>query len=127
MSITLHSPFANHALLMFESGLREQQRELALAIDRVQKGMRALADSGPGDVVDDASDNASREAMFASYRQNRLQLREVELALKRIPRAILASVLPVGVPSASNGYKQCHGQPIASNARSKPSREESIE
>jgi DnaK suppressor protein len=84
MSVTSYSPFVSNALALFESRLREQQRELVLAIDRAQKGIRELVDSGPGDVVDDACDNASREAMLASYHQNRIQLRKVELALKRI-------------------------------------------
>jgi len=71
-------------LLLFKNGLREQQRELARAMDRSQKEIRALADSGSGDVVDDSGDNASKEAIFASYNKNRTQLRKVELALERI-------------------------------------------
>ncbi len=84
MSSTTYSPLADTMLLLFKNGLREQQRELARAMDRSQKEIRALADSGSGDVVDDSGDNASKEAIFASYNKNRTQLRKVELALERI-------------------------------------------
>lgn len=84
MSYTTHSSFDRNVLLLFTSGLREQHRELALAIDRTQKEIRALADSESGDVVDDSSDNASKEAIFASYSKSRTQLRKIELALERI-------------------------------------------
>jgi hypothetical protein len=61
MSFTSHSPFADTVLLPFKSGLLEQQRKLARAIDRAQKEIRAIADSGPGDVLDDSCGNASKE------------------------------------------------------------------
>lgn len=82
MSLTSH--FADNVLLLFKSGLWEQRRELTHAIDKAQKEIRALADSGSGDVIDDSCGNASKEAVFASYSQNRTQLRRVELALERI-------------------------------------------
>lgn len=85
MSFMSQSPLATYALLLFESGLRDQQRELIHAIERGQKEIRALADSGPGDVVDDSSGHACKENMLASYSHNRTRLRKVELALKRIP------------------------------------------
>lgn len=78
------APLATNVLLLFESGLRDQQRELARAIERGQKEIRALADSGPGDFIDNSCGNACKENMFASYSQNRTRLRKVELALKRI-------------------------------------------
>ena len=78
------TPVATNVLLLFESGLRDQQRELMHAIDRAQKEIRALTDSGPGDVIDDSSSHACKENMLASYSQNRTRLRKVELALKRI-------------------------------------------
>jgi DnaK suppressor protein len=84
MSFMSQTPLATNVLLLFESGLQDQQRELARAIDRRQKEIRALADSGPGDVIDDSFGNACKENMLASYSQNRAQLRKVELALKRI-------------------------------------------
>jgi len=84
MSVSSHSPFADTVLLLFKHSLREQQGELARAMDKAQKEIRAIADSGPGDVVDDSRDNASKEAVFASYSQSRTQLRKVELALDRI-------------------------------------------
>ena len=84
MSYTSHSSFDSNVLLLFRSGLREQQRELARAVDRTQKEIRALADSESGDVIDDSCGHASKEAVFASYSKNRIQLRKVELALQRI-------------------------------------------
>ena len=85
MSYTSHSSlFDSNVLLLFKRDLREQRRELAHAIDRAQKEMRALVDSAPGDVLDHSSGNASKEAIFASYSHNRRQLRKVELALERI-------------------------------------------
>jgi DnaK suppressor protein len=84
MSLMSQSPLATNVLLLFESDLRDQQRELMHAIDRAQKEIRALADSESGDVVDDSCGNASKEAMFASCSKNRTQLRKVELALQRI-------------------------------------------
>ena len=82
MSLTLH--FAENVLLLVKSGLWEQQRELRHAIGKAQKEIRALADSGSSDVVDDSCGNASKEAIFTSYSQSRTQLRKVELALERI-------------------------------------------
>jgi DnaK suppressor protein len=84
MSFMSQSPFATNVLMLIESGLREQQSELARAIQRRQKEIRALADAGPGDVMDDSSGNACKENMLAGYSQIRTQLRKVELALKRI-------------------------------------------
>jgi DnaK suppressor protein len=84
MSFTSQSPLATNVLLLFESGLRDQQRELEHVVERGQKEIRALADSGPGDVMDDSCGNACKENMLASYSQSRTLLRKVELALKRI-------------------------------------------
>ncbi len=86
MSSMSQSPLATNALLLFESGLRDQQRELMHAIERGQKEIRALADSESGDVVDHSCGTAGKENMLASYSQNRTLLRKVELALKRISR-----------------------------------------
>jgi hypothetical protein len=127
MSFTSQSPLATNVLLLFESGLRDQQRELEHVVERGQKEIRALADSGPGDIMDDSCGNACKENILASYSHNRTLLRKVELALKRVFTGDFGSVLPVGTPSASNGYKPCHGQPTASHARSNPSKAESIE
>ena len=44
MSMTSH--FAENVLLLFKNGIWEQQRELARAIGKAQKEIRALADSG---------------------------------------------------------------------------------
>ena len=84
MSLTSEFPFASNIVLLFKSDLHEQYSELARAMDRAHKEIRALVDSGPGHVVDDSCDNVSKEAVFASYSQNRTQLRQVELALERI-------------------------------------------
>jgi RNA polymerase-binding protein DksA len=83
MSLTAHFPLAGNVLLP-TSDVREQQRELVHAIDRAQIEIRALADSESGDVVDDYSGSASREAIFPSYSESRTKLRKVELALQRL-------------------------------------------
>lgn len=77
------SPLATNVLLLFETDLRDQQHDLARAIEKGHKEIRALADSGPGYAIDDSCGNACKENMLASYSQNRTQLRKVELALKR--------------------------------------------
>jgi RNA polymerase-binding transcription factor len=84
MSFMSQPPLANNVLLGFESGLRDQHRELARAIEKRQKEIRALADFGPGDVMDASSGNARTENMLASYSQIRTQLRKIERALQRI-------------------------------------------
>src|SRR5712672_505184 len=84
MNYISESPLVSSALLLLESGLRDQQRELGRAIERGQKEIRALVDSGPGDVIDDYCGNACIENMIARYSQNRTRLRKVALALKRI-------------------------------------------
>jgi RNA polymerase-binding transcription factor len=83
MSFMSQPPLAN-VLLLFETGLREQQRELMHAIDRPQKEIRALADSESGDLIDASYGSASKEAIFASYSKNRTKLRTAELPLQRI-------------------------------------------
>lgn len=84
MSATSGSSLASNVLLLFDNDLREQQRELARAIEMGQKEIRALVASGPGDVIDHSSGNACKENMLASYTQKLTLLRKVELALKRI-------------------------------------------
>ena len=84
MSSMSQTPLTTNVILLFESGLRDQQRELAHAVERSRKEMRALADSDPGDAIDDSFGNACKENMLASYSQNRTRLRKVEMALKRI-------------------------------------------
>ena len=84
MSFMSQPPLANNVLLLFESDLRDQHRELARAIEKRQKEIRALADFGPGDVMDASSGNARTENMLASYSQIRTQLRKIEYALQRI-------------------------------------------
>lgn len=85
MSYTSHSSlFDSNVLLLFKSDLREQRRELARAIDRAQKEIRALVDFAPCDALDHSCGTASKEAIFASYSHKRTQLRKVELALERI-------------------------------------------
>jgi DnaK suppressor protein len=83
MSLTLEFS-ANNVLLLFKSDLQEQYSELTCAIDRAHKEIRALADFGPSDVIDESCGNYSKEAIFATYSQNRTQLRKVEAALQRI-------------------------------------------
>lgn len=112
MSFTSHSPFAGSVLLLLKSDLQEQRRELTRAMDRAQKEIRALADSGPSDVVDDSRDHASKETIFASYSKNRTQLRKVELALERI------STGEFGICAACEsaiGFKRLQAVPWANN------------
>lgn len=112
MSFPSHSSFADHVLLLFKGDLREQQRELAHAIQRTHKEIRALVDSGTGDVVDGSCDNTSREAIFANYSQNRMQLCRVELALERISSG------DFGICAACDGaigLKRLHAIPWANN------------
>lgn len=84
MSVSSELPLTSKVFLLFKGDLREQQSELTRAIDRIHKEIRALADSGPGDVVDESCGNSSKEAMFTAYTENRRQLRKVEAALERI-------------------------------------------
>ena len=84
MSLTSETSLADNVLLLFKNDLREQQRELAHAIDRDRKEIRALVDSRPRDVVDESCGDVSKEAVFASYSRNRTRLRTVGLALERI-------------------------------------------
>jgi len=112
MSFTSHSLLPDNVLLLFKSDLWEQQRELAHAIDRTEKEIRALADLGSGDVVDDSSDNASKEAVFASYSQNRVRLRRVELALKRISTGDFGICADCG---GTIGLKRLQALPWANN------------
>jgi DnaK suppressor protein len=84
MSVSSEFPLASKVLLLFKSDLQEQQSELTRAIDKTHKEIRALADSDPGDVIDESCGNSSKEAIFTSYSQNRTQLRKVEAALERI-------------------------------------------
>jgi DnaK suppressor protein len=112
MSVTSDSSLASNVLLLFESGLRDQQRELARAIERGQKEIRALADSGPGDAIDDSCGNASKEHLVARHTHNRTQLRKVELALKRI------SIGDFGICAACGdtiGLKRLQAVPWATN------------
>lgn len=112
MSLTSENPLAGNMLLLFKSDLREQQRELAHALDKTQKEIRALADSGPRDLVDDSCGNASREAVFASYSQNRARLRRVELALERISSGDFGICAGCG---GAIGVKRLRAVPWASN------------
>lgn len=84
MSLSSAFPVTGETLLRFESGLRRQRSELTRAIGRAHEEIRALADCGPGDVIDDSWGSSSKEVMFASYSMSRTQLRRVDAALERI-------------------------------------------
>ena len=84
MSLTSEFSFTSNALLVFKSDLREQHNQLTRAIDKTHREIRALADSGPGDFIDESCGNSSKEAIFATYSQSRTQLRKVEDALERM-------------------------------------------
>ena len=112
MSLISQSPLADHVLLLFKRDLREQQRKLMHAIGRADKDIRALADYASGDAVDDSCGNASKEAMFAGYSKNRVQLRKVELALQRISSGDFGIC---AVCEGLIGFKRLQAIPWASN------------
>jgi RNA polymerase-binding transcription factor len=84
MSLISEFPFTGNVLLRFESDLRKQQSELRRVIDNTHKEILALAESEPGDAIDASCGNSSKEALFATYSQNRTELRRVGAALNRI-------------------------------------------
>lgn len=112
MSVTSEFPLANNMLTLFKTGLQEQQRELTRTIDKTQKEIRALADFGPGDVVDDSCGNTSKEAVFTTYTRNRTQLRKVEVALKRISTGDFGICAACG---GTIGLKRLQAVPWANN------------
>ena len=99
-------------LLLFKSDLQEQRSELTHAIGRTQKEIRALADSGPGDVIDDSCGNFSKEAVFATYTQHRTQLHKVEAALERIDAGDYGVCAACG---GAIGLKRLQALPWANN------------
>jgi DnaK suppressor protein len=84
MNMTTNSSFDSHVLLQFKAGLEQQLRELRHGIEKAEKDMRALANSGPLDAVDASCGNSFKESMFAHISQIRRQARLVEYALERI-------------------------------------------
>jgi DnaK suppressor protein len=84
MNQTSQSPIDRDVLLQFKNALQEKQRELQNLIEKTDKEVRALSDSGPCDPVDLSSGNSSKESMFARNRQNRKNLHLTELALERV-------------------------------------------
>jgi DnaK suppressor protein len=114
MSLESHPPLAENVLLLFKSGLREQHRELAHAIDKIQKEIHTLPDSEPGDAVDDSWGNSYKETMFASYSKFRMQLRKVELALERISTGDFGIC---DVCEGAIGLKRLQALPWATNCR----------
>jgi len=112
MSLTSEFPLASNVLLLFKSDLQEQQTELTRAIDRTYREIRSLADSGPGDVIDDSCGNSSKEAMFTTYTQNRTELRRVEAALDRIATGDFGICAACG---GAIGLKRIQAMPCANN------------
>ena len=112
MSLTSEFPLVNNVLMLIKSGLQEQQRELARAIDKTHQEIKALADSGPGDVVDDSCGNTSKEAVFTTYTRNRTQLRKVEVALNRISAGDFGICAACG---GEIGLKRLQAVPWANN------------
>jgi DnaK suppressor protein len=112
MSFMSQTQLATNVLLLFESDLRDQQGELARAVERGQKEICALADSSPGNVIDDSRGNACKENMLASDSQNQTLRRKVDLALKRI------STGDFGIYAACGdtiGLKRLHAVPWATS------------
>ena len=84
MRSTLDLALTSKALRRFETDLQQRRSELISDLERLQREIRALGDSGGSDPLDDACGISSMEATFATYTQRREQLRNVELALQRI-------------------------------------------
>ena len=111
MSLTSEFPLANNVLLL-RTVLQEQQRELTDAIGKTQKEIRALGNSGPGDVLDESCDNASKEAVFTTYTRNRTHLRKVEIALGRMATGEFGVCAACG---GDIGLKRLQALPWANN------------
>jgi DnaK suppressor protein len=112
MSLTSEFLFAGNVVLLFKSDLQEQYSELTRAIARIHKEIRALADSGPIDLIDESCFNYSKEAIFATYSQNRTQLRRVEDALQRIATGDFGICAACG---GAIGLKRLQALPWANN------------
>jgi len=112
MSLTSEFSFMSNALLVFKSDLREQHNQLTRAIDKTHREIRALSDSAPGDLIDESCGNCSKEAIFATYSQNRTQLRKVEAALERIAAGDFGVCATCGGPI---GLKRLQALPSATN------------
>jgi len=98
-------------LLLFETGLREKQRGLAKTIEKGQKEIRALADLGPGNVIDDFSGSASKENMPRD-RRNRTLLQKLVLTLKPISNGDFG-ICATGEDAIA--FKRLHALPWATN------------
>lgn len=98
-----------YVLLQFKSSLREQQRELQQALDRVEKDLRHTPDSA-ADSIDLSSRNASRESMATRSTQNRIKLRTIEVALERIQNGSFGTCIACG---GAIGLKRLQAVPSA--------------
>ena len=112
MSLTSDFSFTSHALLLFKKDLQDQRSELTHAIGRAQKEIRALADSTPGNVVDESCGNSSKEAIFTTYTQHRTQLHKVDAALERIAAGDFGVCAACG---GAIGLKRLQALPCANN------------
>jgi RNA polymerase-binding transcription factor len=112
MSLTSDFPFASNVLLLFKSNLQGQYSELTRAIDSTHKEIRTLADSGPGDVIDEFSGSSSKEAVFATHSRNRTQFRKVEAALERLATGDFGICAACG---GAIGLKRLQALPWANN------------
>ena len=84
MSVISGSPLQHKALLLFKSDLQDQRNESMRTLDKLHHEIRAIGESGPGDLIDDTCGNSSPEALFAMYAENRARLLRIEAALRRI-------------------------------------------
>jgi DnaK suppressor protein len=112
MSLTTDFPLTGNVLLLFKSRLQEQRSELARSIGRTHEEIRALADFGPGDIIDKSCDNSSKESTFSSYSRNRMHMRKIEAALERMATG------DFGVCAACGrviGLKRLEAMPWATN------------
>ncbi len=82
--MTTNSTFDTHDILQFRTSLQQQQSDLRQAIEKSEREVRALSESGPADEGDLSCGNSLKESMFAHISHVRRQLRLVEYALERI-------------------------------------------
>jgi hypothetical protein len=127
MSLTSDFPLASNVLLLFKSDLQGQYSELTRAIDSTHKEIAHSQIPGPAMLSMSPAATLPRKRFLQLTARTGHNCAKLRLPWNALPPAILASVLPVEAPLASNGYKRCPGQTTVSSARSNRSRAESSE
>ena len=112
MSQVPKSPFTKNVLQLFKNGLREMQHELRQTVEKAHQEIRGFVGSGLLEAVDECGGNGDKEAIFARNSENRLRLREVELALERFQKGDFGVCVTCGV---AIGLKRLQALPWTSN------------